>query len=285
MTSNSFYVQEPKLNLLSDAVVDVVLNRHRGILNSTLPHAELDMLIAARLAHVSGRMTDLCRSLAHHAAELEKQSDPLRVDRILSQFKLTSDARLLDVGCGAGQTLFDLQKASGCKCFGVDVDKAAIEFGQRVVALRQIQNVSLLKSSGDSLPFLDGTFTHVLCRVALNYMHPPSALSEIARVLAPSGVLWLQVENMGMDLKLLRSASSIREFVSKGVDFSIGCFCAISRIQLRPGALGRFPGRVFISNGNLVRELRRNKCYVTEQEGLMRFFGILCATLVHATKK
>jgi ubiquinone/menaquinone biosynthesis C-methylase UbiE len=44
---------------------------------------------------------------------------------------------------------------------------------------------------GESLPFANEAFDFVFSRVALPYMHVPTALREIHRVLVPRGQLWL----------------------------------------------------------------------------------------------
>ncbi len=102
------------------------------------------------------------------------------------QPEIPSNARrVLDVGCGAGQTL----EAAGVErraAFGVDLEIDALTMGQgmRVPA-------HFACAQGEKLPFRDGSFDFVFSRVALPYMNIPAALCEMARVLAPGGAIWL----------------------------------------------------------------------------------------------
>lgn len=101
--------------------------------------------------------------------------------------------RVLDVGCGIGQTLVALGLDSTVEAHGVDIDAAAIAFGcQRFPRLR------LQVSPGERLPFPDAHFDLLMCRVALPYMHIPTALGEFSRVLRDGGSLWLAIHPLRM---------------------------------------------------------------------------------------
>ena len=60
-----------------------------------------------------------------------------------------------------------------------------------------------MSGRGESLPFKDNFFDLVICRVSLPYMHISKALSEMARVTAPGGDLWLVLHPFGMTAKEL----------------------------------------------------------------------------------
>jgi hypothetical protein len=74
----------PQLTLFSDEVVELLLLRHREILCGALSKSELQILVEADLADESGGPKDICRRLIHHVAELDRQSDPSRLERILA---------------------------------------------------------------------------------------------------------------------------------------------------------------------------------------------------------
>ncbi|GAB4516762.1 MAG: class I SAM-dependent methyltransferase [Anaerolineae bacterium] len=99
-----------------------------------------------------------------------------------------SGARLLDVGCGTGRLLRDLQREG--VAVGVDVSPWAArlwaERGQPGVARARVQ----------ALPFPTGAFDAVVCLDVLYHAQVPdetSALAEIARVLRPGGVVLIRV--------------------------------------------------------------------------------------------
>jgi ubiquinone/menaquinone biosynthesis C-methylase UbiE len=120
----------------------------------------------------------------YHLAELAlaRAQDDLR--RCLPDIP-ESAQWILDIGCGAGQTLLACARSSQ-KAVGVDCDLEALRLGRRlgVPAL-------LVQASGEQLPFRNASFDFIFSRVALPYMHIPATLSEAARLLRPGGRLWL----------------------------------------------------------------------------------------------
>jgi len=93
--------------------------------------------------------------------------------------------RVLDVGCGAGQTMRHLRVRDGVRVYGVDVDPEAL-------SLRP-PTIRATRAAGESLPFAEGTFDLVYAKVALPYMNIPLALGECHRVLRPGGILWVTI--------------------------------------------------------------------------------------------
>ena len=113
---------------------------------------------------------------------------PARRDDFAFYLPLVLSSRaVLDVGCGAGQTLIALGlPGPGVLRCGVDVDEGALTLGRHLDP-----GLALARARGESLPFADASFDLVLCRVALPNMNVPQAVAEMARVLRPGGRLWL----------------------------------------------------------------------------------------------
>jgi ubiquinone/menaquinone biosynthesis C-methylase UbiE len=114
--------------------------------------------------------------------------------------------QILDVGCGAGQTLMASNLSPGVLAVGVDIDHPALVQGRQVGA-----GIRFVRARGESLPFENQSFDLVICRVALPYMHLSRSLSEMARVLRTGGDLWLvmhplsvSVEGLGTNIRRLR---------------------------------------------------------------------------------
>src|SRR5271163_3679063 len=129
--------------------------------------------------------------LEYHLRELEvarSVGDPRRVMPVIPE----GCARLLDVGCGAGQTLV-ASDLKGARAFGVEYDHDPLRLGKKMAG-----NVEFVRASGESLPFMDGSFDFVISRVALPYMRVAVAVAEIARVLKPGGAIWFVLHPMGM---------------------------------------------------------------------------------------
>lgn len=108
---------------------------------------------------------------------------------------------ILDVGCGAGQTLAALELRPGVRAFGVDPDARAVAMGQQLWPA-----LDLRIGRGEALPFAAASFDLVFSRVALPYMDVPRALAEMSRVLRPGGDLWLVVHGWSMWRRRLHAA-------------------------------------------------------------------------------
>lgn len=153
---------------------------------------------AARAEH--GRKTFGMKFEIHdyHHRELEIALDPNNPSRVMPTI-LKQHKRILDVGCGMGQTLIALKLPSDVEAVGIDPDTAAIEMGKRLVP----PNITLLCASGEKLPFPDASFDLVFCRVSLPYMRIDKALREIRRVLRPGGDVWFTLHPASMTTKKL----------------------------------------------------------------------------------
>lgn len=114
--------------------------------------------------------------------------------------------KVLDIGCGAGQTLIAAcayrRPGEGGLCvtcsrddcpvwgYGIDVDGHALRLGgawSRRMVLRD--------GSAERIPFGDAEFDVIISRVALAYADLPQAAREMRRVLRPGGRLWLTLHS------------------------------------------------------------------------------------------
>jgi SAM-dependent methyltransferase len=97
-------------------------------------------------------------------------------------------ARVLDVGCGAGQVVGRLTEA-GCEAYGVDVSEPNIERARRFSARCQFYD-------GRHLPFPDGHFASVGALNVLEHVeHPEEFIPELVRVTEPGGRLVISSPN------------------------------------------------------------------------------------------
>ena len=102
---------------------------------------------------------------------------------------------VLDVGCGGGQDLIAFASA-GATCIGIDIAPESGRFAKRLFGTHYPGvPVHFATSGAEYLPFADGSFDVVLCRVALPYTDNRQALREIGRVLRPGGVLLLKTHH------------------------------------------------------------------------------------------
>lgn len=99
--------------------------------------------------------------------------------------------RVLDAGCGTGYGAEMLRRAGAAEVVGVDIAEPVLAF-----ARRETDGVEFEVADLRSLPFGDGRFDLVACFEALEHVDDPDAvLDELARVLAPGGLLVISSPN------------------------------------------------------------------------------------------
>ena len=134
-------------------------------------------------------------SNTYHLDELRIANTPGDSRRILPPV-LETDRTILDVGCGAGQTLLATTFAPGTTVIGLDRDQSALELGRRMD-----QQLSFVCARGEHLPLRTESLDFVFSRVALPYMHLDQTLSEMRRVLKSGGRVWLVLHPYSMVLR------------------------------------------------------------------------------------
>jgi SAM-dependent methyltransferase len=96
-------------------------------------------------------------------------------------------ARLLDVGCGSGETVRYLRDVHGFDVSGVDISPGLIGEG-----VQHDPTLTLLEASAEALPFGEESLDGVFCECVLSLLHDPlKALVEFHRVLRSGGKLIL----------------------------------------------------------------------------------------------
>jgi ubiquinone/menaquinone biosynthesis C-methylase UbiE len=105
--------------------------------------------------------------------------------------------RCLDVGCGTGRfTLAMAQRSQSAE--GLDPGDISIEYAEKFAEILKLENASFRVGNAYDLPYSDESFDFVVCNGVLHHLdYPDQALSEIYRVLKPSGHFWLYVEGSG----------------------------------------------------------------------------------------
>lgn len=108
--------------------------------------------------------------------------------KALQSLGISKTTRILDVGCGTGQTMEFVNKHYQCHVVGIDshpimVQKANQRFQKLGLSLICLQGYA------ESLPFEDHSFDYVLSESVLVFTDIPLAIQEIKRVLKPNGKL------------------------------------------------------------------------------------------------
>ena len=111
-----------------------------------------------------------------------------------------SDAVIVDIGCGIGQTLVALDCSHSKTCIGIDVDRGALTFGTRRVG----HAVRFLCCDAATLAIASGVADLVFSRVALPYTDIPRVIREIRRVLKKEGRVWFALHGRAMACRALQ---------------------------------------------------------------------------------
>ncbi len=114
-----------------------------------------------------------------------------RLEVIFDMLPALGNARILEIGCGAG--LLPLELASHAEhVIGIDISLFVLDFAKRVKDYVQYQNVSFQQGDAEQLAFQDETFDLVICSEVLEHLlEPQQALAEIRRVTKRGGTVIL----------------------------------------------------------------------------------------------
>ncbi|MFE8701963.1 class I SAM-dependent methyltransferase [Cytobacillus sp. FJAT-54145] len=108
--------------------------------------------------------------------------------KLLQNEKITKNTKILDAGCGTGQTAAYIAKTYSCSVTALDhhplmIRKAKERFKKEGVP------VHLVQGSIEQLPFQNHTFDIILVESVTAFTNIPRSLKEFYRVLKPGGCL------------------------------------------------------------------------------------------------
>jgi ubiquinone/menaquinone biosynthesis C-methylase UbiE len=113
--------------------------------------------------------------------------------------------RVLDVATGAGHTAHAFAPHVS-KVIASDITEPMLSQTRKLAKTKGLANVATAHAQAEDLPFPDGSFHLVTCRLAAHHFANPAAfISEAYRVLTPGGKIAL-VDNVSPDLPALASA-------------------------------------------------------------------------------
>jgi len=106
---------------------------------------------------------------------------------ILARLPSNPQARILDLGCGQGNTTRCLADAlRPASCLGIEFDPGLVDYASTRTG--NPPGVTFQQGDATQLPFPDGSFDVVFCRYLLIHMSDPMAVvREMLRVVKPGG--------------------------------------------------------------------------------------------------
>ena len=108
---------------------------------------------------------------------------------MLDQSGITASSRVLDLGCGNGNTAVWLAEKTGCEVVGIDLSNVRINNALALARDYPSLRLQFQKASATDLPFERETFTHVWSQATIYHIPQRElALREIYRVLQEGGI-------------------------------------------------------------------------------------------------
>lgn len=136
---------------------------------------------------------------SYHLEELQVARDPTHPSHLLPP-PAPAGARILDIGCGAGQTL--IAAYPDRLTFGLDCDPGALRLGRTLT-----QSVRFTCGQAEALPYADAEFDLIVARVSLAYTDISRSMREIRRVLRTGGLVWMTLHPLALCWNQARQAS------------------------------------------------------------------------------
>ena len=120
---------------------------------------------------------------------LDVQLEPLGL-RAMTALNLAPGERVLDVGCGAGQTTLQLAEAVGASgaVLGLDISRPLLDVAR--ARSSAVPNASFLEADAQTHPLAEATFDAIFSRFGVMFFSDPvAAFTNLHRALKPTGRL------------------------------------------------------------------------------------------------
>jgi SAM-dependent methyltransferase len=120
-------------------------------------------------------------------------SDPNRVSRLVTAVSPKLSDKVLEIACGPGYVIAGFAAAGVHEAVGVDITSAPLQIAEAMREQRKLDNLRFLQIDANHLPFEDGRFDVVVCRLAVHHFaNPHSTLGEMHRVCKKNGVVAIE---------------------------------------------------------------------------------------------
>jgi SAM-dependent methyltransferase len=251
---------------------DEIIDRIEKALVALWPNATASgeirsLLNSVRLVSEDGKLTPLGSHLQYNSLEYEWQRKYDVLEGMIRISDLPAAPRILDLGCGAGQTFRNLSLPRDALSVGVDYSAEALAYGS--VVCRTGAPDIFCCASAHNLPIRDQSFDFVISRASINYCHQKQCLHEAIRVLRPGGFLFCRVEQIWWDLNVLSETRSILGELYNLRNLFWGLLHDVTGLQPAPGSVIR-GSRAYTSKARFKRIVEPLGCEVLRFEDSSR---------------
>jgi cyclopropane fatty-acyl-phospholipid synthase-like methyltransferase len=132
----------------------------------------------------------------------------LRLKSVLSKIRISKNEKILDIGCGRGETAVYLAKKGAC-VYAVDYSKTAIMLAKKAVKKQKKdirEKITLKTMNAKKLEFKDNFFDKVIMLEVWEHLHTweqEKVLKQVKKVLKKEGRAFIHTEPSKLVNKLL----------------------------------------------------------------------------------
>ncbi|MFF4105134.1 class I SAM-dependent methyltransferase [Streptomyces sp. NPDC001903] len=160
---------------------------------------------------------------AEHADRFDRAVRPYR-EAFLAAAGVSAADRVLDIGCGTGETTRDLaRRATGGRALGVDLSAAMLRVARERAAAEALDNADFVQADAQVHPFPAGAFDVAVSRSGtMFFADPVAAFRNIGGALRPGGrlvqLVWRALADNEWFLSLTRSLAAGRPAPTPAAD-------------------------------------------------------------------
>ena len=218
-------------------------------------------------------LTDLGQQVSSYLSQHEADEE---LAQMYGHLELSADSVFLDLGCGSGPAL-----VHACELLtpprlliGIDLDLSSLIAARAFLEPHQ-RRCLLVQADLAALPIKTEAISHVCSRLSLPYVSQTTSMTEMGRVLAPGGKVFLQLHAPGFYMRSLREeCGHWKRVVANSFCLLNGLLFSLLRIQLKIRRPAEVYQELYQTYGGVSRLLKQHCIDVLWHENA-RLFRVL----------
>ncbi|MDH3376112.1 MAG: methyltransferase domain-containing protein [Gammaproteobacteria bacterium] len=156
--------------------------------------------------------------------------NPEVVRSLISDARLTTESRVLEIGCGTANYTVALHVATQCQCSGIDPSPEMLRR-----ASKDNESISLQPGRAEQLEFPGARFDLVFSVDVIHHVEDRGkALQEAYRVLAPHGRLCTVTDSAS----IIRNRQPLAAYFPDTIDIELSRYPSVGKLKVLMGATG-----------------------------------------------